>query len=81
MSRVVLVSDNAVIGIETVKSKLRVDPVGNIRDLFRLERIFSVFADELFDEVVAELEASRASMKKIEICNAVFMFPGQLCCH
>ena len=45
MSRVVLVSDRAVIGIETVKSKLRVDPVGNIRDLFRLERIFSEVAD------------------------------------
>ena len=45
MSRVVLVSDKAVIGIETVKSKLRVDPVGKIRDLFRLERIFSEVAE------------------------------------
>ena len=41
MSSVVLVSDNAVIGIETVKSKLRVDPVGNIRDLFLLESMRS----------------------------------------
>ena len=45
MSKVVLVSDKAVMGIETVKSKLRVDPVGNIRDLFRLERIFSEVAE------------------------------------
>ena len=73
MSRVVLVSDKAVIGIETVKSKLRVDPVGKIRDLFRLERIFSVVA-ELLVETMVEVEVTKASMEKSDTCVAMFMF-------
>ena len=43
MSSVVLVEDSAMMGIEIVISKLRVDPVGNVSDLFLLERIFSGF--------------------------------------
>ena len=72
MSRVVLVSDNAVIGIETVKSKLRVDPVGKIRDLFLLERIFSVVA-ELLVEIMVEVEVTKESMEKTDTCVAMFM--------
>ena len=41
MSSVVLDSDKAVMGMDTVRSKLRVEPVGNIRDLFLLESIRS----------------------------------------
>ena len=73
MSKVVLVSDKAVIGIETVKSKLRVDPVGKIRDLFRLERIFSVVA-ELLVETMVEVEVTKASMEKSDTSVARFMF-------
>jgi hypothetical protein len=43
MSSVVLVEDSAMMGIEIDISKLRVDPVGNVSDLFLLERIFSGF--------------------------------------
>ena len=71
MSKVVLVSDKAVIGIETVKSKLRVDPVGKIRDLFCLESIFSVVAELLVETMV---EVTKASMEKSDTCVAMFMF-------
>ena len=44
-------SDRAMIGIEIETSKLRVEPVGNVRDLFLLDSIFSglvvMFVDQL----------------------------------
>ena len=51
MSRVVLVSDSAVIGMEIDTSKFRIDPVGNVRDLFLLERIFSGLVVMLVDQL------------------------------
>ena len=49
MSSVVLVSDKAMIGIEIDMSKWRVDPVGNVRDLFLLESIFGKL-EVMFDK-------------------------------
>ena len=48
-SNVVLVSEKAVIGMEIETSTLRIDPVGNVRDLFFLERSFSELSVSLFN--------------------------------